>query len=146
MDIKNKTRILLKKHCWRITQLFVETATSKMEFIQFCLTVGVVSALCGTSHAACSPCPFQWMQNQNYCYRYFPEDLSYEEAKTFCESYSVSGRVAELATITSLGELNFIMEYIDAALSKPLITHIWLSKQYTRNDSGESENHLYLFK
>ncbi|XP_033638841.1 uncharacterized protein LOC117299411 [Asterias rubens] len=76
------------------------------------LTVAFVSALVGLSQS-CSPCPFQWMENGNYCYRYFPEDLSYNEAEMFCKQFSHTGHVAELATVSTLEELTFIMGYLD---------------------------------
>ncbi len=107
------------------------------------LAGAVVSALCGSSHAVCSPCPFQWVRNQNNCYRYFPEDLSYEEAVMFCESDSIAGRVAELATVTSLEELTFIMEYIDRifvnASSTEVPETIWL-----RNNTETSPGKLVI--
>ncbi|XP_033628212.1 uncharacterized protein LOC117290774 [Asterias rubens] len=78
----------------------------------FLCTVAVVSAICGLSQS-CSPCPFQWMENGNYCYRYFPEDLSYDDAEMFCKQFSHTGHVAELATVTTLEELAFVMDYLD---------------------------------
>ena len=53
------------------------------------------------------------MENGNYCYRYFPEDLSYDDAEMFCKQFSHTGHVAELATVTTLEERAFVMDYLD---------------------------------
>ena len=79
------------------------------------------------------------MENGNYCYRYFPQNLSYDEAELFCKQFSHTGHVAELATVSTLGELNFIMTYIDAVLKSPLCTfgrYIWLKN--TISDAGKN--------
>ncbi|XP_071796316.1 uncharacterized protein [Asterias amurensis] len=113
--------------------------------IQFCLAAVVASAISGISQATCSPCPFQWMENGNYCYRYFPQNLSYDEAEMFCKQFSHTGHVAELATVSTLGELNFIMTYIDAVLKSPLSTfghYIWLKN--TISDAGKNCSFLKL--
>ena len=78
----------------------------------FFIAVALASGFFGISHAVCSPCPFKWVDNQNYCYRYFHEDLSYDEAKTFCKQFSHTGYIGEMATVSTLGELSFIMQYI----------------------------------
>ncbi|XP_071795649.1 uncharacterized protein [Asterias amurensis] len=99
----------------------------------FLLTIALVSALFGVSQSLCSPCPFQWMENGNYCYRYFPQNLSYDEAEMFCKQFNHTGHVAELATASTLGELTFIMEYIDKIFASECLTSadfprsVWLS-------------------
>ena len=96
----------------------------------FLLTVALVSALFGLSQSLCSPCPFQWMENGNYCYRYFPQNLSYDEAEMFCKQFSHTGHVAELATVSTFGELTFIVEYMDKIItslpSTDIPRRVWL--------------------
>ncbi|XP_071796128.1 uncharacterized protein [Asterias amurensis] len=93
----------------------------------FLLTIALVSAVFGLSQS-CSPCPFQWMENGNYCYRYFPQNLSYDEAEMFCKQFSHTGHVAELATVSTLEELTFIVEYMDKIIASLPSTDIpvWL--------------------
>ncbi len=97
----------------------------------FILTVAVVSARCILSKS-CSPCMFRWMENENYCYRYFSENLLYDEAEKYCEQFSRPRQVAELATVTGLKELTFIMKYIDKIFanqsSDDFPREVWLSK------------------
>ncbi len=106
-----KTGVLLIIVIVNIAFRCFSQASSEMGSLLF-LTVAVVSALCGLSQS-CSPCPFEWMENRNYCYRYFPENLSYDEADMFCKQFSHTGHVAELATVTSLEELTLFMDYLD---------------------------------
>ena len=111
------------------------------------LTVAFVSALVGLSQS-CSPCPFQWMENGNYCYRFFPEDLSYNEAEMFCKQFSHTGHVAELATVSTLEELTFIMGYLDnvyvnvPAANIPM--NVWLMN-ITQNIPGKCLQFFKLF-
>ncbi|XP_071795422.1 uncharacterized protein [Asterias amurensis] len=101
----------------------------------FLLTVALVSALFGLSQSLCSPCPFQWMENGNYCYRYFPQNLSYDEAEMFCKQFSHTGHVAELATVSTLEELTFIVEYMDKVItslpSTDIPRRVWLKNTTT---------------
>ena len=64
--------------------LINDTALSTMD-VWFLTTIALLLALYPTDQAACSPCPFQWMEYQNHCYRYFTEYLSYDEAESFCQ-------------------------------------------------------------
>ncbi|XP_071795497.1 uncharacterized protein [Asterias amurensis] len=96
----------------------------------FLLIIALVSALFGLSQSLCSPCLFQWMENGNYCYRYFPQNLSYDEAEMFCKQVSHTGHVAELATVSTIGELTFIVEYMDKIIaslpSTDIPRRVWL--------------------
>ena len=101
------------------------------KFLLVAMTV-VLVLLFGRSQALCSPCPFQWWEYQQHCYQYFPWLLPYDQAEQYCRGQHARRYTGGLATVDSLHEMLFLMDYLQKVTNQSLDTnisnHLWLSK------------------
>ena len=102
------------------------------------VTASWMSVVC---QAACNPCPFQWTQHGQHCYRYFPEPLPHDEAEAYCRRYAVKSKAGKLANVSSAEEVQFLMEYVANAVNVTAQTnassHIRLGNE-AYEEHGES--------
>ena len=105
---------------------------SRKGYFATVVTAIVLSCLCGHGQAVCSPCPFQWWEYQQHCYQYFPWLLPYDQAEQYCRGQHARRYTGGLATVDSLHEMLFLMDFLEQVTNQSLDTnisnHLWLSK------------------
>ncbi|XP_063962826.1 echinoidin-like [Lytechinus pictus] len=83
----------------------------------FLATLAITLLACPTGALAGCCCPTFWTAFDHHCYRFFSQNLTWNEAERFCQSYTVpslSGEakspdtMAHLVSIHSQAEQNFI--------------------------------------
>uniref|UniRef100_A0A7N5P5B2 C-type lectin domain-containing protein n=1 Tax=Ailuropoda melanoleuca TaxID=9646 RepID=A0A7N5P5B2_AILME len=70
-----------------------------------CLVLGPFAA-----SAQVAPCPSGWLSHNGHCYGYFAQELSWQQAETFCQSHN-----GHLASILSQGEHQAVADFLKGA-------------------------------
>lgn len=82
----------------------------------------------------CSECPEKWTHYNGFCYRYFSEKKTWDEAHSFCDSVYAGGYVADRAYL----KVRCDLPSIHSAKEQEFLYTFWKSVR------GENEHSLWI--